>query len=143
MPNYQMTEAQVLQTAQQYENALNQKKASAKRFERILKEVSDTVESLKEIEKVKGKLLVKLGAGVYIEVEAKNIKKCKRGFAENGFVEDTTESTVKWIEEKKEALIKNLEAERKDMIQLESGLTEMISVLRQIESEKRKNFSGK
>ena len=143
MPEYQMTEAQIAKTAQQYETALRRKGASARRLERVIREVNDTIESLKEMEKINGKLLVKLGAGVFVEVEAKNVKKCKRGFAENAFVEDTTEGTIKWLSGKKEALAKNLEAERKDIIKLETGLTEMVSILRQIEAEKQKNFSGK
>ena len=143
MPEVEMTESQILQTAQQYEAALQRKGSSIKRFERVLAEVNDTIASLKEIEKINGKVNVKLGAGVFVEVEAKNIKKCKRGFAENAFVEDTTENTIKWLSEKKDSLGKNLEAERQDIIKLETGLTEMVSILRQIESEKQKNFSGK
>ena len=143
MPEVEMTESQILQTAQQYEAALQRKGSSIKRFERVLAEVNDTIASLKEIEKINGKVNVKLGAGVFVEVEAKNIKKCKRGFAENAFVEDSIKDTVKWLEEKKVGLVTNREAERKDAIKLEQGLSEMISILKQIESEKQKNFSGK
>jgi prefoldin alpha subunit len=143
MPNVQMTEAQLNQTAQQYSEALRQKDVAVRRFERIISELTETVEALNELDKMNGKFLVKIGTGVFVEVEAKNIKKCKRGFSENGFVEEKTEDTVKWLEEKKNALIKNVNAEKQDMAKIESRLNEMIHILEKIAIEKQKNFSGK
>jgi prefoldin alpha subunit len=143
MPQVQMTEAQLNQTAQQYSEALRQKDVAVRRFERIISELTETVEALNELDKMNGKFLVKIGTGVFVEVEAKNIKKCKRGFSENGFVEEKTEDTVKWLEEKKNALIKNVNAEKQDMAKIESRLNEMIHILEKIAIEKQKNFSGK
>jgi prefoldin alpha subunit len=143
MPGMQMSEAQIAQTAQQYEEALRNKTQSAKRIEGIIIEVENTIASLKELEKLNGKVLIKIGASVFVEVEAKNIKKCKRGFSENGFVEDTTKNTITWLKEKKENLKKNFEAEKEDIQKIQSGLSEMLSVLRQIQNEKQKNISVK
>jgi prefoldin alpha subunit len=143
MPNVQMTEAQLNQTAQQYSEALRQKDVAVRRFERIISELTETVEALNELDKMNGKFLVKIGTGVFVEVEAKNIKKCKRGFSESGFVEEKTEDTIKWLEEKKNALIKNVNAEKQDMAKIESRLNEMIHILEKIAIEKQKNFSGK
>jgi len=143
MAQYQMTEKQIISTAQQYDAAIQKKTASARRIERVAVEVNETIASLKEIETINGPVLVKLGAGVFVEVNAKNIKTCKRGISENAFVEDKIPEAIKWLEKKQKILEKNLIEEKKDVMKLEQSLTEMVSVIKQIEAEKQKNFSGK
>ena len=143
MSQYRMTEKQIIQRAQQYESSLKRKTVSVNRLSRVAKEVEDTMDALKEIKEVDGKVHVKVGAGIFVEVEAKKIKTCKRGFAENGFIEDSIPSTIKWLEDKKKALEKNIKLEQQDITKLDSGLAEMISLIRQIEVEKQKTISRK
>jgi prefoldin subunit 5 len=143
MAQYQMTEQQIIDTVKQYDNAIQKKVASAKRIERVAMEVKETIASLQEIEKINGPVLVKLGAGVYIEVEAKNVKTCKRGISQDAFIEDKIPEAIKWLENKQKILEKNLIAEKQDALKLEQSLTEMVSIVKQIESEKQKNFSRK
>ena len=135
-----LNENQLRQMAQQEENALMNLRANIEKVGALYGEAITARETLKEMQKSEGKAMVSIGATILVEAEIKNIKKCKRGFAENGYVEETTEETLKWLEKKEEVLKRQLEKLRQEYVTSERRLTEIIGILKQIEAEKKKVF---
>ncbi|MFA5931161.1 MAG: hypothetical protein WC821_02520 [archaeon] len=134
----QVSEQQLMQMAQQEENTLMNKQVMLEKLTTVLRETLVAKEALKELQKSNGKLMVNLGATVMIEVEAKNLKNCKRGMSENAYKEETVTETEKWLttrEEKLQAQIKKLSEE---YTQNEQRLNNIVGILKQIDAEKRK-----
>jgi len=134
----EITEAQLTQMARQEENSLMNKQAILERISSMLKDTITAKEVLKEIQKTNGKVLINIGATVLIEAEAKDIKKCKRGFAENAYKEENIEETLKWLEKKEEQLQKQITKLGQEYSESQQRLTSIIGILKQIDSEKRK-----
>jgi len=138
MPQYELSEQQLIQMAQQEENNLNSKKALLNQITSILRETNEAIESLKEIQKKPKTAMMGLGVGVMVEVEIKGEGKCKRTFAENGYVEEKIEDTITWLGKRKEVINKQAMGIGREIAQSESKLNEIIGIVRQIETEKKK-----
>jgi len=140
MSQQHLTEKQLIQLAQHEDHELNNKKQTLIKMTEILKETNGAMESLKEIKKQKGTYLVKLGAGIFIESEIKtNI--CKKSFAEDGYIDENIEETIKMLEKRKEDLEKQAQKVNNDLIKVEQRLSQIVSIIQQLQNEKRKNFS--
>ena len=137
----QVSEQQIVQMAQQEENALESKKNFLRKVVSILTDSERTIASLKEIQKTPKTMYINLGSGVLVEVDAKNSKTCKRAFAENGYLEEDIEGTVNWLEKKRENSKTQLEKIGQDVQSSEKRLNELVGILRQIEEQKRKEFN--
>jgi prefoldin subunit 5 len=139
----QVNEQQLIQMAQKEEAIMNSQNNFLQNLKHALKEAHETIESLKEIQKKPGKIFFKLGPGVMIEGEIKNTEKCKRAFAENGFKEEKSVETIKWMEKRKGNLEQQAQKVQTDLIQTEQKLTQIINLIKQIQQEKSKNISVK
>ena len=134
----EFTEEQLVQMAQQQEAALMGRREILERLAHLMKENVEAAEALEELRNANGKILVKLGSGVLVEVEAGAVKKCKRTFSDSGFVEEDSEKTIEWLKKGREKIKKQLDRTQQEISQINSNLNDVISILRQIESEKRK-----
>ncbi|MFA5125636.1 MAG: hypothetical protein WC462_01375 [archaeon] len=134
----EVTEAQLTQMARQEENSLMTKQAVLEKISSMLKDTLNAKDILKEVQKTNGKVLINIGATILIEAEAKDIKKCKRGFAENAYKEENLEETLKWLEKKEDQLQKQLTKLGQEYSEAQQRLTSIIGILKQIDSEKRK-----
>jgi len=83
-------------------------------------------------------MYMNLGSGVLVEVESKSNEKCKRAFAENGYLEEKIPQTIKWLEKMKENSTKQIQKIEQGLAKSEARLNELINVLKQIEAQKRK-----
>ena len=135
------SENQLLQIAQQSEKELSQTKAMLQRVNMLYSETVTAKEGLKEMQKTSGKVLVSVGSGVLVEVEAKKIEKCKRAFGENSYKEESIPETLEWLSKREEQLKKQIEELTKEYSETEQRLTTMVGILKQIDSEKRKYAS--
>lgn len=140
MTEHHLTEQQLVQMAQQEEHQLNHKQQTLIKITEVIKETSGAMEALKEIKKQKGTYLVKLGAGIFIESEIKT-DKCKKSFAEDGYIDESIEETIKMLEKRKEELEKQAQKVNNDLIATEQRLSQMVNIIQQLQNEKRKNFS--
>jgi len=137
---HHLTEQQLIQMAQQEEKQLNNRQQTLIKITEVIKETNGAMEALKEIKKQKGTYLVKLGAGIFIESEIKtNI--CKKSFAEDGYIDENIEETIKMLEKRKEDLEKQAQKVNNDLIKVEQRLSQIVSIIQQLQNEKRKNFS--
>lgn len=140
MTEHHLTEQQLIQMAQQEEKQLNNRQQTLIKITEVIKETNGAMEALKEIQKQKGTYLVKLGAGIFIESEIKtNI--CKKSFAEDGYIDENIEETIKMLEKRKEDLEKQAQKVNNDLIKVEQRLSQIVSIIQQLQNEKRKNFS--
>ncbi|HNV00955.1 MAG TPA: prefoldin subunit alpha [archaeon] len=140
MTEHHLTEQQLIQMAQQEEKQLNNRQQTLIKITEVIKETNGAMEALKEIKKQKGTYLVKLGAGIFIESEIKtNI--CKKSFAEDGYIDENIEETIKMLEKRKEDLEKQAQKVNNDLIKVEQRLSQIVSIIQQLQNEKRKNFS--
>ena len=138
----QVNENQLMQMAKQEEAELTKKKAVLERVSSALSETIMAKETLKELKHAKGKMLVNIGASVLIEVNAEPTKKCKRGFATNGYKNESIEDTITWLTTREEQIKKQYEQIQKEATISNFRLNDMIGILRQIEAEKRKMASA-
>ena len=136
------TEKQIVQMIKKEEAILKGRRQYLKRIERVLKDTFLSIESLKELNKNKGKVFVKLGAGIAIEAEI-TATTCKRAFAENGFIDEKIPSTIKWLEKREKNVKVQMKKISEDIAKNKSELTKLVSIIKQIEAEKRKNISVK
>jgi len=136
-----LNENQLIQMAQQEEATLNSRQQLMNTLSDNLRETTGAIEALKEITGYKGKMMVKLGAGIYVEAEVAT-DKCKRSFAEDGYKEEKIEETLKALEKRKENIEKQANVVAKEIMVGQQRLSQIISILQQIEAEKRKNFSA-
>ncbi|MFA5357455.1 MAG: hypothetical protein WC308_00850 [archaeon] len=142
MATQEFSEQQLIQMARGTEAELNQRQAILEKLGAAMRETNAAVESLTELKKNKDSIMVRIGSGILIEAEAKEIKKCKRAFSENGYIEENTEDTLKWLEKRKIELQKQMEKVEQELSAISKNLSDLMSILNQIQAEKRKNFSG-
>lgn len=135
-----MTEQQIYQMAQHEQTKMRQLEELLENYIEALREVNGSVEALKEIKDNQGKVLVKLGAGILIEAEIKT-DTVKINFAENGFIDEKIEEAIKKLELRKTNVEKKAEKTNKDLKIAQQKLSQLASILKQIEAEKKKNFS--
>jgi len=135
-----MTEQQIYQMAQHEQAKMRQLEDLLENYIEALREVNGSVEALKEIKDNKGKVLVKLGAGVLIEAEIKT-DQVKINFAENGFIDEKIEEAIKKLELRKTNVEKKAEKTNQELASSQQKLSQLASILKQIEAEKKKNFS--
>lgn len=135
-----LNENQLIQMAQQEENSLNSKQQLMQKIAESLKETNGAIEALKEIKDHKGKILVKLGAGIFIETEVKT-ETCKRSFSEDGYKEEKITESIKALEKRKENIELQANKLAKEIYDGQQRLSQIINILQQIDLEKRKNFS--
>lgn len=136
----QISEEQLIQMAQQDEQELMQKQSILQRLLEIHKEATNAKETLKELQITKGKIWVAVGATILIEVQPTNTEKCKMGLSENGYKDTTTEEATKWLEEREIQLKRQIETLQKEINEGQNRLTQIISIIKQIEQEKRKQL---
>jgi prefoldin alpha subunit len=138
-----MTEKQIMQKIQQLQQQIQQQKQYLNNLTNAARDTYLAEEGLKEIEKEPKKTMIDLGAGVLIDVDIKNVKKCKRQIGKNEYKEDTIKKTITWLEKRKNNMEKNIKKVQQEIAKNEQQLSDFISVARQIEAEKKKNFSVK
>ena len=136
------TEKQIITMIRQEESILEARNQYLKRIERVLQDTIVSIDSLKELEKNDGQVLVKLGAGIAIEATIKT-KTCKRAFAENGFIDEKIPSTIKWLEKREKNVKTQMKKIAEDVNKSKTKLNQLVSIIKQIEAEKRKNISVK
>jgi prefoldin subunit 5 len=136
-----LSERQIYEMAQHEQAKIRQLEDLFENYIEAAKEVNGSLETLKEIKDHKGKLLVKLGAGVLIEAEI-NTNMCKINFAENGYVDEKIENAIKKMEQRKTNIEKKAIKAKKELTGAQQKLTQLARVLKQIEAEKKKNFSS-
>ena len=134
----QINEQQLIQMAQNEEQNLNNKTNILEKLRNVLTETLTAKEALNELQKAKGKMQIAIGATILIEVEVANTKTCKRGFAENGFKEESISDTLEWLTTKEEKIKKQLETIAKDATASEARLNDMVGIIKQIEAEKKR-----
>jgi len=137
----QVSEAQIMQMAQQEERELMRKNSIMESVGALLREAVFAKETLEEMKNSSGKMLVSVGGTVLIEVSAANTKTCKRGFAENGYKEEKIEQTIAWLGKKEAQLKAQLEKLQKEVSVSSARLGDLVGILKQIDNEKRKSFA--
>lgn len=135
---YELTEHQLMQMAQQEEAELANRRMILEKMLEVMKETTQAIEAMKEIQGGADKVMVRLGAGIFIEAKILGKERCKRSFAEGGYLEDSIPDSVKWLEERLGGLEKKAAKQREEMIKSENRFGEIVGILKQIQSEKRK-----
>ncbi|MFA6064827.1 MAG: hypothetical protein WCW44_06380 [archaeon] len=139
MAGQSISEKELMQLFQQEQQNVSSKEMLVERILGLVKETAVAKEILEEMKKNKsGKMQISIGASVLVEVEAKEVTKCKRAFAEHGYVEENTEDTIKWLSEREENFKKQFEKAQEEYTTAHNRLTEIAGVLKQIEAEKKK-----
>ncbi|HPM85647.1 MAG: hypothetical protein PHY04_02485 [Candidatus ainarchaeum sp.] len=133
-----LNEQQLMQMAQKEEAQLQNKQALNERVSHLLSETITAKEILKEVKKNNGKILVSVGATVLIEAQITDNQNCKRALSDNSYKEDSIQETTKWLEKKEEQIKKQLQSIQTDLIKHQKTLSNYVSILKQIESEKNK-----
>ena len=133
-----LSEQQIMQMAQHEEAQLQNKQVLSERVSQLLNETITAKEILKEAKENKGKIMVSIGATVLIEAQITDNKTCKRALSDNSYKEDTIEETTKWLEKKEEQITKQLQTIQTELRGHQKNLTNYLSILKQIEAEKRK-----
>ncbi|MBT4596943.1 MAG: hypothetical protein HOC95_03105 [Candidatus Diapherotrites archaeon] len=139
----QFNEQQLVQLVRQEEANLASKEEYFMKLRNVLGETVKAMDSLKEIQKNPGKIIVRLGAGILVDAEITNTTTCKRTFSENGFQETKINDTIKWLEEKQGQLENQLGKVQADLVASKNNIDQIVGAIRQIESEKQKNISVK
>jgi prefoldin subunit 5 len=139
----QVNEQQLVQMIKQEEANLASREDYFMKLRNVLGETVKSIDSLKEIQKKPGKIIVRLGAGILVDAEIKNTDTCKRTFSESGFQETKISDTVKWLEEKRGNLERQLGKIQADLVASKNNIDQLISAIKQIEAEKQKNISVK
>ncbi len=138
-----LTEEQIIQIARQEEQSARLKKEEMQNYLELVRESNKTKETLNEMKTTNGKVLINIGATIMIEVEAKQIKKCKRGFAGNVYVDEDIDETIKWLTTKENEFNVRFEKAKKEYAETEAKLTKYINILKQVEAEKVKHAQKK
>ncbi len=136
----QLTEKQLIELTKKEKQKLNAKQKTFRTLIQAIKETVGTEEALKEIKKQKGNYLVKLGTGILVEAEIKT-DKCKKSLGQSGYVEEDIDETINNLGKRKTNLEKQAQKLEKEIILAQQKLTQMISIIKQIQIEKKKNFS--
>ena len=139
--NKQVSEKELIELTRREESILQAKENYYNKTQSLLIETIKTIETLKEIEKQPKTTFFTIGLGVIIEEKIINVKKVKRTFAENGYVEENTKDTIKGLEKRKTNIENQLEKISKDITKSSEQLNNFINILRNIEEEKNKLYS--
>jgi prefoldin alpha subunit len=134
----EVTENQLIQMIQQEEKTLINTQTAMEKLLNLLKETITARDILEETKKTNGKVLISIGATMLVEMEAKNIQKCKKGIGENAYAEQGIEETIKWLKEKEEILKKQTEKLQQQYAQSEARYTDLAGIVKQIQAEKNK-----
>jgi len=147
---YELSESQLMQMAQQEEAEITNRRAILEQMLKVMKEATQAIDSMKEIQGGAEKVMVKLGSGIFVEAQILNKEKCKRSFAEDGYIEEKIPESIAWLEKRLAGLERQTMKEREALLASESRLGEIVGILKQIQSEKhkmaaeaRKNISTK
>ena len=135
---YELSEQQLMQMAQQEESELANRRGLLEKMLEVMKETTLAIDAMNEIQEGADKVLVRLGSGIFVEAQILNKEKCKRSFAEDGYVEEKMADSSKWLEERLGGLERQAGKQREEMIKSEARLNEILGILKQIQSEKRK-----
>jgi prefoldin subunit 5 len=140
MPEKQvkLSENQLIQMAQQEEQNLENKRETLERLSTLLRETIISKETLKELKEHKGKIMVSIGATILIEAEITNTERCKRGFSDRAYKEETITETIKWLEEREDKMKNQIETLSKEYAKTQQKYTSLIGILKQIEADKQK-----
>ncbi len=139
----QISEEQLIQMARQDEQEIMQKQSILQQLMEMIREATNAKDTLKELQKTKGKIWVAVGATIMIEVQPINTEKCKMGLSENGYKDTTTEEAAKWLEEREIQLKQQIETLQKEITEGQNRLTQIVGIIKQIEQEKRKQLMSR
>jgi len=137
------SEQQIIQMAQQEEAVLQSKQNYLQQLNRVLKDVVLGIEGLKEIQKKPESVMVKLGPGIMVEAKITDNTNCMRAFADNGFEKATIKDTIGWLNDKQKNVETQAQKVNQDVAKSKQKLNELIGIIKQIQTEKSKNISGK
>ncbi len=137
-----INENELMQLIQREEQTLHAKQQQIERRAQLLGEVLTAKETLKELEKNKGKLLVSIGATILIEVQALENTKVKRGFSDTAYKDESTKETMEWLQKKEEQVKKQLEKLNSEYSQSEYKYNQLIGILKQIDAEKQRALTN-
>ncbi|MBN1940682.1 MAG: hypothetical protein JW772_00710 [Candidatus Diapherotrites archaeon] len=143
-----LTGTQLAEAFQQQQGKLEALERKHREIRGLLAEAVGTEESLKEIKKsVKGeKIIVNLGAGVYAEANLISNEKFKTGYAGNLMLNSDYDKTVKYLEEQKAMIQKELDAvlrERENTIAVLNEIGRALQVGQQKAMEAQKQEKNK
>jgi prefoldin subunit 5 len=141
MASYEFSENQLIQMAQVEEQNLMRRKDAVMRLNSMAQEISACIDSLKELSTKSEKVFINLGAGVMVETQPKPITTCKTLFADNYFIDQPIDKMLITLEARKGALIEQATKEAQQAVATETRLTEMVNIIRQIQTEKSKRIS--
>jgi len=88
------------------------------------------------------KMLVALGAGIYVEAEAKNVKKAKKLLSGNIMVDDDAENVVKSISEELERTGKTLQQLRSEEQALAQNLNSLAGIIQKTQELAQRRAQG-
>lgn len=144
MAGRQISEKDLIQLLRQEQQNLALKEEQVERLIELLRETTIAKDILEEAKKNKsGKMQINIGASVLIEVEAKDITNCKRAFAEHGYIEETTQDTIKWLTDREESFKAQFEKAQGEYHSMRNKVEEIMGILKQVEAEKKKMTTNK
>ncbi len=127
---------QILQARQQEQAKFDAVQSMRKNLQQMLTDTMAAEDALKTLESGKNqKILVSLGAGVYIETKIESAKTVKTGLGSDVLVDSTTENAIKALGKRKEEIRKDLASAQKDEAAVMHNLRQLGMA---IESAKRK-----
>ena len=88
------------------------------------------------------KILVALGAGIYIEAEAKNVKKVKKLLAGNIMVDDDSEATIKSVQEELEKTGRAMQELQREEQTLSQNLNALGQIIQKTQELARRQMQG-
>ncbi|MBI4053659.1 MAG: hypothetical protein HY394_06525 [Candidatus Diapherotrites archaeon] len=88
------------------------------------------------------KILVALGAGIYIEAEAKNVKKAKKLLAGNVMVDDDAEATIKSVQEELEKTGRTMQELQREEQGLGQNLNALAQIIQRTQELARRQMQG-
>ena len=88
------------------------------------------------------KILVALGAGIYIEAEAKNVKKVKKLLAGNIMVDDDSEATIKSVQEELEKTGRAMQELQREEQALGQNLNALGQIIQKTQELARRQMQG-
>jgi prefoldin subunit 5 len=134
----ELSENQLMQMAQREEAELANRRAMLGKMLEAIRETANAIDSMKEIQGGAGKVLVRLGSGIFVEAQILDRERCKRSFAEDGYMEEKISDSVEWLSTRLAGMEKQASKQREDMIGSEIRLNEIVGIIKQIQAEKKK-----
>lgn len=136
-----ISERELIELIQREEKILQSKQKYYANTQNILIETIKTIETLKEIKKNPQKTYFLIGTGVMVEAKIINTKKVKRSFSENGYLDENTQDTIKWLEKKRKNIEEQMKKILEDIKKTQEQLNNMINIAQKINEEKQKLYS--